>query len=166
MEKIKYISILGTVLIAGIIAFIIFSQSEVAKVKKQFKYLEERIKKTPEETRLISAAKAKRIKELFTETSKIHAPAYSFSREILSQDLSVLVLNLRSQYSKISLKFYDFVIDFPEKDLADVNLTATMTGKLTTGEYFDEIHELKCILKRIEDIWLLKEIELVEVLEK
>ena len=166
MEKIKYISILGTVLIAGIIAFIIFSQSEVVKVKKQFKYLEDRIKKTPEETQLISAAKANRIKELFADTSKIHAPAYSFSRKISSQNLSILVLNLRSQYSKISLKFYDFVIDFPEKDLADVSLTAILTGKLTTGEYFDEIHELKCILKKIEDIWLLKEIELVEVLEK
>jgi hypothetical protein len=166
MEKVKYITIFGAVLIAGVSAFIIFSQSEAARVKKPFKFLEEKMKKTPEETQLISAAKANRIKELFTETSTIHAPAYSFSRQISSQDLYALVLNLRSQYSKVSLKFYDFVIDFPEKDLADVNLTATMTGKLTTGEYFDEIHELKCILKKIEDIWLLKEIELVEVLEK
>jgi hypothetical protein len=72
----------------------------------------------------------------------------------------------RSLYSKISLKFHDFVIDFPEKDHADVNLTAHMTGKRKTGEYSDGIHELKCKLKKIEDIWLLKEIEIVEVLKK
>lgn len=166
MGKVKYVIIPGVVLVAGIIAFIVFSQSEEARIKKQFKSLAEKMKKAPEETQLISAAKANRIKEWFTGTCTIHAPAYSFSRDISSQDLSTLVLTERSKYSEISLKFYDFVIDFPEKGAADVNLTANMTGNLTTGEYIDDFHELKCKLRKIEDIWLLKEIEVVEVLKK
>ena len=88
------------------------------------------------------------------------------SKEIASQDLSTLILSTRSQFSKISLKFYDFVIDFSEKGYVDVNLTVNVVGRLTTGEYVDEIHELKCILKKIEDTWLLKDIEIVEVLKK
>ncbi len=64
------------------------------------------------------------------------------------------------------MEFYDFVIGFPEEGFADVNVTARMTGKLTTGEYVDDIHELKCKLKKTEDIWLLREIEVVEVLKK
>ncbi len=39
MEKAKYIIIAGTVLVTAIAAFIIFSHSEEAKLKKQFKYL-------------------------------------------------------------------------------------------------------------------------------
>ena len=166
MGKIKYIVIAGAVLVAGIIAFIIFSQSEEAKVKKQFNFLAEKMNKTPNETPLISVARANRIKNLFAETCTVHAPAYSFSRNISSQDLSSLVLTTRSRYSEMSLEFYDFVIEFPEEGSADVNLTASMTGKLTTGEYVDDIHELKCKLKKTEDIWLLKEIEVVEVLKK
>jgi hypothetical protein len=164
--KIKYIVIAGAVLVAGIIAFIIFSQSEEAKVKKQFNFLAEKMNKTPNETPLISVARANRIKDLFAETCTVHAPAYSFSRDISSQDLSSLVLTTRSRYSEMSLEFYDFVIEFPEEGSADVNLTASMTGKLTTGEYVDDIHELKCELKKTEDIWLLREIEVVEVLKK
>lgn len=166
MEKIKYIVIAGAVLVAGIIAFFIFSQSEEAKVKRQFKVLAEKMTKTPKETPLIAAARAKRIKELFAETCTIHAPAYSFSRDISSQDLPSLVLTTRSRYSEMSLQFYDFVIEFPEEGSAHVNLTARMRGKLTTGKYVDDVHELKCTLKKTEDIWLLKEIEVVEVLRK
>ena len=166
MVKAKYIVIGGGVLVAGIIAFYIFSQSEEAKVKKQFKFIAERIGKTPEESHIVAATKANRIREAFTETCKIHAPAYSFSRDTSSDELSTLVLSERSQYSEIFLKFYDFVIDFPEKGTAEVNLTASMEGKLTTGEFIEDLHELKCKLQKIEDIWRLKEIEMVEVLKK
>jgi hypothetical protein len=166
VEKIKYIVIAGAVLGAGIIAFVMFSQSEEAKVKKQFGVLAEKMKKAPNETPLIGVARANRIKELIGETCTVHAPAYSFSRDISSQDLPSLVIATRSRYSEISLEFYDFVIAFPEEDTANVNVTASMTGKLTTGEYVDDVHELKCRLKKAEDIWLLKEIEVVEVLKK
>jgi len=66
----------------------------------------------------------------------------------------------------IRAKFYDFVIDFSEQDTARVNLTESMEGKLKTGEFIEDIHELKCQLQKIEDIWRLKEIEVVEVLRK
>ena len=166
MEKVKYIITAGTVLFITITAFTIFSHSEEAEIKKQFKYLAQKMKKTSGEITLTSAAKANKIRELFTETCSIHAPAYSFSQDISSQDLPTLVMVTRSPYSKISLKFHDFVIDFPEEDRADVNLTAHMTGKRRNGEYSDGVHELKCKLKKIEDTWLLNEIEMVEVLEK
>jgi len=163
--KAKHI-IAGGVLVAGIITFFIFSQSEEAKVKKQFEFIAEKIEKTPDESQIIAAAKANRIREVFAETCKIHAPAYSFSRPISSDELSTLVLSARSQCSEISLKFYDFLIDFPEKDTAQVNLTATVEAKLTTRELIEDHHELKCKLQKIEDIWRLKEIEIVEVLKK
>lgn len=166
MVKIRYIVIAGALLVAGIIAFVSFSQSEEAKIKKQFNLLAEKMKKRPDETRLMAAAKANRIKDLFAEICIVHASAYSFSREISSQHLPSLVLTTRARYSEISLEFYDFVIGFPEEGSADVNVTARMTGKLTTGEYVDDIHELKCKLKKTEDIWLLREIEVVEVLKK
>ena len=166
MEKIKYIGIAGAVLAAGIIAFVIFSQTEEAKVKRQFSVLAEKIKKTPNETPLVAAAKANRIKELFAETCAVHAPAYSFSRDILSQDLPSLVLTTRSRYSEMSLEFYDFVIEFPEEGTAQVNLTARIVGKLTTAKNVDDVHELKCKLQKTEKIWLLKGIEVVEVLQK
>jgi hypothetical protein len=164
--KAKYIIIAGGVLVAGIIAFFVFFQSEEAKVRKQFKFIAKKIEKTLEESQIVAVTKANRIREVFTETCNIHAPAYSFSEDISSDELSTLFLTNRSQYLEISLKFCDFVIDFPEKGTAQVSVTASMEGKLTTGELIEELHELKCKLQKIEDIWRLKEIEIVEVLKK
>jgi hypothetical protein len=164
--KIKYVVIAGVVLATGIIAFVIFSQTEEAKVKKQFSVLAEKVKKTEKETPLVAAAKANSIKELFADTCTVHAPAYSFSRDISTQDLPPLVLTARSRYSEISLEFYDLVIEFPEEGTAQVNLTARIEGTLTTGTYVDDVHELRCKLQKTEGIWLLKEIEVVEVLER
>ena len=62
MEKIKYIVVAGAVLAAGIIVFVIFSQSEEAKVKKQFSILAEKMKKTEKETPFVAAARAKKNK--------------------------------------------------------------------------------------------------------
>lgn len=162
----KHIIIGGGILVAGIVAFYVFWQSDHAKVKRRFEFIAEKMEKTPGEHKLISAAKANRMKEAFSETCTIHAPAYSFSRKISSDELSTLVLRMRSRYSEISLTFYDFVIDFPEEGTAQVTTTARMEGILTTGEPVADLHELKCRLHKLEDAWLLKEIEIVEVLKK
>ena len=166
MVKAKHIIIAVVVLVGGIIAFFVFFQSEEAKVKKQFKRIAEKIEKTAEESIVVAATKANRISEAFTKTCTVHAPAYSFSGDVSSDELSTLILSMRSEYSEISVKLYDFVIDFPEKGNALAGLTASMEGKLITGESIGEIHELKCKLQKIEDIWRLKEIEMVQVLKK
>jgi len=166
MVKAKHIIVGGAVLAAGVIAFYVFWQSEEAKIKRQFKSIEKKIEKTGGESPIVSAAKANRIREVCVETLKIHAPPHSSPREIQVGELSGVIFRARSRYSEISLKFYDFVIDFPAKHTARVKLTASMKGKLTTGELVEDLHELKCELQKIEDDWRLKEIEIVEVLKK
>ncbi len=48
------------------------------------------------------------------------------------------------QYFELSLRFYDIEINIPEKESENAVLTAKLCGKLTTGEYINEIHELEC----------------------
>jgi hypothetical protein len=165
MVKAKYI-IAGGILAAGIIAYFVFWQSEEARVKRAFKSIARKVEKRPEETKIIAVTKANRISEAFTQTCKVHAPAYAFSGNISSDELSTIILSARSQYSEIFVKLYDFDIDFPEKDNAQVRLTARMQGKLTTGESIEELHELECRLRKIEDVWRIREVDVVQVLKK
>jgi hypothetical protein len=165
MVKAKYI-IVGGLLAAGIIVYFVFWQSEEAKIKRAFKSVAGKVEKRPEENKIIAVTKANRIRGAFTPTCKIHAPAYAFSGNISSDQLSTIVLSARSQYSEISVKLYDFDIDFPEKDTAQVRLTARMEGKLTTGDPIEDLHELKCGLRKIEDVWLIRQVEVVQVLKK
>jgi len=166
MVKPKTVFIIVAFLTVGLIGFIILWPSETDRVKKQFKILAHRFEKEPNETNLVSAAKANKSKELFAPIFTIHAPAYDFFREIAAVDLSTLILTARAQYSKMSVDFYDMTITFENPETAAVILTAKLTGQITTGEWVEDIHELACTLEKIEGTWLFRKIEIVEILEK
>jgi hypothetical protein len=166
MVKTKHVILIISILVAGIIAALIFWQSEEAKIKKQFEFVAEKIEKRPGESPILSAAKANQIIEVVAERCRIDAPAYSAPRNILSDELPVIILRIRAGFSEISLTFLDFDIEFPEQDTAQVHVTAIMEGQTARGEPIEDLHELKCILQKIDEAWRFKEIEVVEVLKK
>ena len=166
MVKTKHIFVVAVILVVGILAALIFWQSEEAKIKKQFEFIAEKIEKRPGESPIVSVAKANQIKGVFAEKCRINAPAYSTPRDIPSDELPTIVLRIRAEYLEISLMFEDFDIEFPEQDIAQVNVTAIMEGKSESGEPVEELHELKCSLQKIDEVWRLKEIGIVEVLKK
>jgi hypothetical protein len=81
-------------------------------------------------------------------------------------EISSYAANSRIAFSELSLKFYDLNIEFPEKGLATVLLTAKLKGKLMGGDFVDETREVQCVLKKTDRRWLFSEIEVVEVLKK
>jgi hypothetical protein len=166
MVKLKYIIIVVLVVGAGIFAYNHFFQSEESKIKKRFDLFSKWGSKDSVENKLITANRVNNIKTLFAENCNIQAPAYSVSRNYKPQDISSIALMVLSQYFELSLRFYDIEINIPEKESANAVLTAKLSGKLTTGEYVNEIHELECVLIKIEEDWLFSEIKIVDVLEK
>jgi len=166
MVKTRHVIVVVGMLVGGMIAFLIFWPSEEAKVRKRFEFIAEKFEKAPGESPIIGAAKANQIREVFAERCRIDAPAYFASRDILSDELPAIVLRMRSRYSEIDLMFYDLAVEISGQDVAQVNVTAIMKGKSTNGQSIEDLHELNCKLQKIEEIWRLKEIEIVEVLEK
>jgi hypothetical protein len=150
----------------GIFLFFVLSPGDAARIKKQFDFLAVNIAKAPDESQLIGAANAKRIRSAFTETITIHAPAYDYARDLAASELPALVLSARASYAELSLAFYDFSMDFPQEDLADVWVTSRMRGRLLSGETIEDIQELLCRLRETDDTWRFEAIEIVEVLEQ
>ena len=159
MVKTKHIILVVGILVGGMLAALIFWQSEEAKIRKQFEFIAEKIEKRSGESPIMAAAKANQMREVFAERCRIDAPAYSAPRDILSDELPVIALRLRSEYSEITLMFQDFDIEFPEQDTAQVNVTAIMQGISASGKPIEDFHELKCDLEMIEEVWRLKEVE-------
>jgi len=164
VEK-KYI-IIAVLVIAAVITYFVLQESEEEKVRKQFSLLSEYVSKKSDENNIMLAANAKKVQNLFAEHCELGIPMYSISGNYKPNDISSLVLSSRSYFAKVTLSFHDINVDFPEKDSASVNLTANLKGKLTSGEYTDDTHELEFTLEKVEDEWLINAIEAVEVLDK
>ena len=166
MVKIKYLLIGVPIVIIGILAFFYFFPNEEKKVKKQFNLLSEWVSKSPDENAFTMLQKMKNIGTLFDERCELKTPSQSLSGSYTREEISTYAGSARSHLSQFDLKFYDFHILFPEKEIAKVTLTGRLTGRSSTGEQVDETHELECALKKIENKWLFSQIEVVEVLKK
>lgn len=158
-------TVFAIVILASVIAaYFIFSESEAEKVKKQFKFITEKINKESDESPLITAANANKIKEVFTDPFTLQAPDYETFRDVSTDEISPFVLTMQSQHLETSLKFYDYDIEFPSKDAAHVSVIERLRAKLKTGEYVEDINVLSCRLIKVDDTWLITEIEVVEAL--
>jgi len=166
MVKIRYILLAVLIVTVGIVVVFYFLPSEEKKVRKQCHLLSEGVLKSPEENAFTMLQKMKNIGALFDEHCELKAPSQSLSGSYTRQEISTYAGSARSFFSQLDLKFYDFHIVFPEKEVAKVTLTARLTGRSTAGEQVDETRELECILKKIEKKWLFSAIEVVEVLKK
>ncbi len=166
MVRGRYFFVGGSIVIIGIVLAVAVFPSEEKRVKNRFRLLSEWVSKSTEENPITMLQKAKDIGTLFLEPSELKAsgdlPSGSFTR----QEISAYAGRARLHFSEIDLKFYDLHVFFPEKEVAQVTLTARLIGKLKTGEQADEIHELDCLMKKVDNKWFFSQIEVNEVLKK
>jgi len=166
MVRKRYLFIGMLMVILGIVIAITVFPSEEKRVKRRFHLLSEWVSKSPEENAFTLLQKMRDIGSLFDEHCELKTDYPSLSGSYTREEISTYVGSARSQVSRLSLKFYDLQIVFPEKEVAKVTLTARLTGRSTAGEQMDETRELECLLKKIEKKWLFSQIDVVEVLKK
>jgi hypothetical protein len=166
MVKIKYLLAGVLVVIIGIVVAATVFPSEERSVKKRFFLLSEWVSKSPEESSLTMLQKMKDIGTLFFEPCELKSLNESLSGSYTRQEISAYAGSARSYFSQLNLKLYDLHVVFPEKEVAQVNLTARLIGRSKTGEGVDEIRELDCLLKKMDRKWFFSQIEVIEVLKK
>jgi hypothetical protein len=166
MVTLKHILLALLIVIVGVWAAFRFLETDERKVKKQFAQLSECVSKKPGESPIVMAQKVKNIGSLISESCEIKSPFDSFSGRNTREEVSAYAARGRSYFSTLDLKFYDLSISLPEKGVANVTLTARLTGTSAAGERLEETRELRCVLKKAEKKWLFSEIEVVEVLKR
>jgi hypothetical protein len=166
MVKTKQMLMAAGLLLAGLIVFLLFYQSDTAAVKKRFAFLADQFSKETSENSLLGAAKAKHIGLMFADTCRVSLPGYDVDRTFERADVQPYVMMARSRYREIAVEFYDFDIVFPQDGLAEVDVTALVRATTTAGEAVQEIHEMVFTLERGEEDWLFTNIESLTVLER
>jgi hypothetical protein len=165
--RIRTASILAsilTILIVGV--SLSCSTNEEKRVRNQFKLLSEFVSKDRSENALTMAQKIKNTAQLFVDGCEINVPDQSVVGSYSRDEIARYAGQARLQFSKLSLRFHDLDIYFPENAVALVTVTARAEGNSKDGERVNEVRELQCALTRTEDVWLFSRIEVVEVLQK
>jgi hypothetical protein len=163
----KNIVITVLMLMLGVAATHYLFQNEEKRVRKQFRVLSKLVSKDQDEDNFTMARKARDIAALFAENCQIESHISAFSGRYTRQEICGLAARARFYFSKLTVRFHDLGIDFPEKQTARVAVTGQASGTSKGGDPFiDEVLELRWTLKKLDDTWLFTTIEVVEVLEE
>jgi hypothetical protein len=165
MVKIKYL-VIAAVVVLGIVAVRHFLQTDEKKVRKQFALLAEWVSKEPNESLVTASYNIQHIATLFANPCEFKADIISFTGNYTPDEISGFAGRSRFYLTSLSLKFYDLDITFLEEGMAQVTVTAKLTGQTKGGESIDAIHELKTVLTKTDGAWLFSHVEVVEVLQK
>ena len=150
---------------AAVVAIVLF-QSETKKVKKSFSRLADWTSKKGEENLITLAQKARNLGTLFAGECEFQTSYPPFSGVLTPQDVSGYAMKGRALFPSLDVTFYDETITFPQEGVAKAAVTLRVKGVLTNGEPIQEIHEMECTLRKIEEQWLFNRVETVEVLKK
>jgi hypothetical protein len=118
------------------------------------------------ESPLAMAQKMNQIRLLFSEKVNLVVPYYNLAGDFSRRNVLNLASRARMSFRTVLLHFYDWHIDLAEKDTVRVNVTGRLKGISSAREEVDEVRELLCVLKKIDDQWLFSKIGVVEVLKK
>ena len=154
------------VFIMGMAGLACSPMGEEGRVRKQFDLLSERISVEPGEKPLAVARKIHNLETLFAPQCTLKAHIDAYSGAYTPGEIADRAAGLRSQFSRLTLQFFDIDIGFPRHGLAMVRATARLTGATPSGEALDETHELSCSLVPSDGAWLFTRVEVVEVLRR
>ena len=166
MVKLRYIITACAVMIIAVWVAVHLVPSEENKVKKQFALLAELVSKGSDEKPLAMIEKTQRIRSLFADTCVLKVSINSLSGSYSPEEIAAYATRVRAYFVRLSLRFYDLDIGFPETDTAEVMLTAKLTGSLMDGARVNEIREVACTLTKAGTTWLFSNFEVVEVLTR
>ena len=162
----KKVWIIGGLLIALAAAWLLFSDSEEARVKKQFARASELFARSSDSKKMTLVRNARAIKDLLTDPCEIEVPEYETSGTFSSRDLSQRALAVMTQTVDLSLEFYDLEVEITDDETANATVTARLTWQAAAAEKYANTQELACILKKVDDQWRFHSVTVVDVLEK
>ena len=165
LDKKKAILLMALV-IAAVAAAVILLESEEDKIKKRFHEFAGLVEKTPGETKLAMAQKARKVGAMVTRPCTILVPEYKASGSFTPQEIAQRTAMGRTRFKRLALEFFDLSVVVTDDMNADAACTARLEGTRMTGESLEATHELACRLKKIDGQWLFNRVEVVDVLEK
>jgi hypothetical protein len=136
------------------------------QVLRTLKALSRAVEKEGWEGDLAAAAVARKVSAFFAPRCRIEAEGYDFRAEVEREEIARYAFATRERASRVSLRFYDPVVDFGPEGEAKVRATVRLEGVGDGGESFREVHEVRCVLRKGEEGWKIEEVSLVEVLRR
>ncbi len=104
--------------------------------------------------------------KLFANEPELILPHGFFNGRSTPEEISANLIRFRSMFDQVRIGVKDAIVTMISPDEARVEFGGTLHGKLKTGARVDDVRELICTVKRIDDHWKITSLRVRDVLER
>ncbi len=106
------------------------------------------------------------LRDLISDPLRIHMPDLPLTESYSLNDIAVYTMHFRAQFTRLNLSFYNMDIRFPEEKLAECTFTVLLAGTTPSEDRMLDARDVRAELKKTGGRWILKELEMAEVLRR
>jgi hypothetical protein len=167
VKYIKYVVILITLVVVGIIVFsFIEDPSPEKQIEKQVEKFLSNASKSSGDKLTTGLVKSKSLESLFAAHCKFYIGVSSFSGTYTPIQISSNAMRCRTMFKRVKFSAHDIQIHLTSANTATVNFTGSLSGLTKQGKSIENYKELTCDLQLIEGKWLISAVSVREIIKK
>lgn len=160
----KNLLLLLLILIAAGSAFF-FLPNDEKTIRSNLTTLAEYASSSPADTPIAVLKDGSFAAKLCSTPCSIYFESFNIDRDFDRKALTDHILMMKKMLPDTQFTFHDTVIDFPEKNKAELVTTLRLKGKMNDNRFTD-VYEISAHAEKIKSNWLFSSFSVVEFLKK
>ena len=167
LPKKKFFLVLIPILVlGGISLWYLTRDNDEVQIRKTLNELCDIASKRANEKNAMALLKINSTNKIFAPECRIDFHHEMFSGTYTPAELTSLLARSRGILKECDVKIRDLAITVEPPDKASAVFTGLLDATMNDGSRVDEVRELFCTLRKIEDRWLIDSMSVRDILEK
>ena len=166
MMKKSILSVIILLLLAGAVFCLFRPESEADKVKKVLRTLCRMATKTPGENAAAAALMISKTDKIFADNFHISISNGMFNGSFNPTKMTSELARYRAVFKNVKVEAQDMEVSFPAPNQAQLVFSGILNGDTKTGHTISEARDVICLLEKAPKGWLIKKMEIREIMEK
>ncbi len=166
MVKRTVILLLTLIIAAAAVYFCFFRDTPEEKVRRVLSELCESLSKPEGEKLAATLMKNKSLEKIFAEPVSVQIQQAMFNGEYTIAGLQASAARIHMMFSDLKISADDVTVELTSPESASVFFSGRLQGITKNRTKVDEVRDLLCTLKLIDDDWKISAVQIQEVLAK
>lgn len=165
-RKLVWFALLAVLGLGGVSLWYLGRDSDEAQVRSTLRELC-RIASRQENEKVGSGLlKMRAVESVFAAQCRMDFRHEMFGGTYTTEEIAATLMRSRALFRTCTVDFRDLLVTIDPPDRATAYFTGTLEGRLNNGKTVNEVRDLECKLKKIEDRWKITDIAVRDILEK
>jgi len=165
-RKTVWLALLAVVALGGASLWYLSRDSDEAQIRATLRELCRIASKYEDEKAGGGLLKMRAVENVFAPECRMDFHHEMFGGTYTIEEIAATLMRSRAMFRTCAVDFRDLSVTIAPPDRATTDFTGTLDARLNDGKTVNEVRDLECKLRKIDNRWRITEIAVRDVLEK